>query len=100
MVEGLKNGSIPAICARCGQGSRPNDPWEAGHIVSVALGGGPEVRPEHRSCNRKAGAELNVSMKRAAIEKKAAARIATTESVFSLNSPRRPLSSLREKSAP
>jgi hypothetical protein len=78
MVEGLKNGTIPAICARCRKGPRPNDPWEAGHVVSVALGGGPEIRPEHRSCNRKAGGQLKSSIRKSTLEKKAAARIEET----------------------
>jgi hypothetical protein len=58
MLQGMQAGTIPAICARCGGGPRPGDPWDAGHVVSVVLGGGPEVRPEHRSCNRRAGPEV------------------------------------------
>jgi hypothetical protein len=48
----------PEVCWRCGGGPRPDDPWEAGHVVPVSLGGGPEVRREHRSCNRRHGGEL------------------------------------------
>jgi hypothetical protein len=47
--------TTPEICARCGGGPRAADPWEAGHVVDLALGGGPEVQREHRSCNRRAG---------------------------------------------
>lgn len=71
MVEGLKNGTVPAICARCRRGSIQGDPWEAGHVVSVALGGGPEVRPEHRSCNRKAGVGVRVAIAQGAANRRA-----------------------------
>jgi hypothetical protein len=70
--------STPEICGRCGQGPRANDPWEAGHIVAVALGGGPEVRREHRSCNRRHGAQLRHELKKAEIERKAELRIKAT----------------------
>lgn len=56
--------STPEVCARCGGGPRLGDPWEAGHVVAAALGGGPEVRREHRSCNRKAGGELGVALRK------------------------------------
>lgn len=50
-------------CWRCGGLARDGDPWEAGHTHDLALGGGPEVRPEHRSCNRRAGGELGVQLR-------------------------------------
>jgi hypothetical protein len=56
--------TTPEVCGRCGGGPRWWDPWEAGHIVAAALGGGPEVRREHRSCNRKAGGELGVALRK------------------------------------
>src|SRR4030095_718860 len=62
MLIGIANGTIPAICARCGWGTRPWDPWEAGHLRP--LGQGPEVRPEHRSCNRRHGAQLKEEMRK------------------------------------
>jgi len=34
------------VCWICGQGPRPDDPWEADHVT------GSELRPAHRSCNR------------------------------------------------
>jgi len=48
--------TTPEVCARCGEGPRVDDPWEGGHIR--ALGGGPELQREHRSCNRRHGAQL------------------------------------------
>jgi len=78
MLEAIKAGRLPALCQRCGLGPRAGDPWEAGHASDVALGGGPEVRPEHRSCNRRAGAELKERLRKAEIEKRAQERIAAT----------------------
>jgi hypothetical protein len=40
------------ICHICGQGPRPDDPWQADHVIPVSKGG--EVGPlaaAHRSCN-------------------------------------------------
>jgi len=39
-----------------------DDPWEAGHIIDAVLGGGPDVRLEHRSCNRAAGARIKAQI--------------------------------------
>jgi hypothetical protein len=100
MHEGLRNGTIPAVCARCGQGPRLGDPWEAGHVQAVALGGGGEVRPEHRSCNRRHGAQLRAALRKYRIEQRAAIRIAKTTAVFSHQPPRRPLPRAYEKSSP
>lgn len=41
-------------CWRCGLTARPGDPWEAGHVVDGMVGS--PLAPEHRSCNRAAGA--------------------------------------------
>ncbi len=40
------------LCHICGQPARPNDPWQADHIIPVQHGGtnGP-VAAAHRSCN-------------------------------------------------
>ena len=68
--------STPEICARCGKGPILGDPWEAGHVLD--LGAGSEVRREHRSCNRRAGAQLAAQRKREAADAKAERRIAET----------------------
>jgi hypothetical protein len=39
-------------CHICGEGPRPNDPWQADHVIPISKGG--EVGPlaaAHRSCN-------------------------------------------------
>lgn len=49
-----------AVCPKCGKPIRPGEPWQAGHVADLALGGataGPMV-PEHRSCGSSAGAKL------------------------------------------
>ena len=38
-------------CWLCGQGQRPNDPWQADHIIPAFQGGGGGLAPAHRSCN-------------------------------------------------
>lgn len=55
-------------CGRCG--SRLHEPphkrgdrWEAGHIVDGQIGGA--LRPEARSCNRRASAERTNAKRRA-----------------------------------
>jgi 5-methylcytosine-specific restriction endonuclease McrA len=68
-------------CMRCGQRARVADPWEPGHIIDVAQGGTDQIsnlRPEHRSCNRKAGAELAARRRKEAADKRAAERIQAT----------------------
>ena len=49
-----------AVCWRCAQPIDPAEPWDAGHLDDLALGGDPagERQPEHRACNRSAGAQL------------------------------------------
>ncbi len=59
--------TTPEICARCGMGPRAADPWEAGHVTDLALGGANEVQREHRSCNRKAGAQLGMALARRSV---------------------------------
>jgi hypothetical protein len=42
------------VCWLCGQGPRPNDPWQADHIIPAAKktsGGEPAAAAAHRSCN-------------------------------------------------
>lgn len=48
----------PWRCARCGELITEGEAWDAGHVVPAVLGGRLEVRHEHRSCNRAAGAAL------------------------------------------
>lgn len=43
-------------CGRCGGYAHHGDPWEAGHVIDGQVGG--QLRAEHRSCNRAAGARL------------------------------------------
>jgi len=47
-------------CWRCGLPIDPGQPWDAGHLDDLATGGHPAGRrlPEHRRCNRAAGAVL------------------------------------------
>lgn len=78
MHEGIRNGTIPAICIRCHGGPRLGDPWEAGHLVDAVFGGGPEIGPEHRSCNRRAGAQTAAKLKKLAADRRAAAKIEET----------------------
>lgn len=49
-----------AVCWRCTLPIHPTDQWDAGHTTDLALGGHPAgtVAPEHRRCNRSAGADL------------------------------------------
>ena len=56
-----------AVCWRCNQPILPGQPWDAGHLEDIALGGHPAGRrlPEHRlkaDCpaggNRSNGAQL------------------------------------------
>jgi hypothetical protein len=71
--------SSPEICARCGKGPILNDPWEAGHIQDVArFGPNGNLQREHRSCNRRAGAQLGAALRKQAAERAAERRIAET----------------------
>lgn len=52
-----------AICWRCKEPIRPDDPWDVGHLHGRDAGGDPwaltNVAPEHRSqCNRADGARI------------------------------------------
>jgi hypothetical protein len=67
-----------ARCRRCLLGPIAGDPWEAGHLQDRALGGGPDVVLEHRSCNRRAGAQLGAQLRKQAAERAAERRIAET----------------------
>jgi 5-methylcytosine-specific restriction endonuclease McrA len=52
--------TTPEVCALCGRGSDPGDPWVADHIIPRSLGGDnrqSNYQRVHRSCNvRKGGA--------------------------------------------
>jgi 5-methylcytosine-specific restriction endonuclease McrA len=50
--------SSPEVCALCGGGPRPYDPWETDHRISAAFGGrhSGNLQRAHRSCNRAKGA--------------------------------------------
>jgi hypothetical protein len=80
MLADIAAGRLPAICQRCGQGPKPGVEWqwEAGHVQDVVLGGGPEVRPEHRYCNRKAGAQTGAKIRKLKAEMVAQRRMAET----------------------
>jgi len=41
------------VCWLCGEGPRPDDPWQADHLYPAAMtGGAPSpALPAHRSCN-------------------------------------------------
>lgn len=56
-----------AVCWRCLEPIRPDEPWDAGHLDDIARGGDPlgRVEPEHRTCNRRAGGALRVELARA-----------------------------------
>lgn len=49
-----------AKCWRCNQPIDPREPWQAGHLDDLVLGGDPDGTrlPEHRVCNTGAGARL------------------------------------------
>ncbi|NBH01949.1 hypothetical protein [Amycolatopsis sp. SID8362] len=50
----VATGQVP--CARCGEVIRPGTPWDLGHRDGT---GKREYQgPEHRRCNRQAGAQL------------------------------------------
>lgn len=47
------------ICARCDERIDPDEDWELGHVVPHVAGGPfqrENLRPEHKRCNRMAGA--------------------------------------------
>ena len=48
-------------CWLCGGGPRPDNPWQADHVVPVTLGGTNTVdnlRAAHASCNARRGGQL------------------------------------------
>jgi hypothetical protein len=50
---------LPAQCWRCARTIDVGMPFDMGHVVDVASGGGQgPLLPEHRRCNRSAGARL------------------------------------------
>lgn len=83
----------PWFCWRCGREIRQGEPWDAGHLEAVILGGGPEVRHEHRSCNRKHGGQLHGELRHERIEAQARRKMADTQAVISAIRPPRELSS-------
>lgn len=56
-----------AVCGACGLPIAPGDAWDVGHETAMALGGHPRgrVRPEHSTCNRRAGGRLGAELRRA-----------------------------------
>ena len=43
-------------CWICGEGARPDDPWQADHVLPAAdYGGVGPLAPAHRSCNIRRG---------------------------------------------
>ena len=52
-------------CPRCGQRITAEQRWDLGHRTSLRAGAGNgAVHPEHRTCNRRAGGELSVELRR------------------------------------
>jgi len=50
------------VCVRCGLPGTPDDPLTGGHTVDRSRGGvDSPLRPEHRSCGSRAGAQLRRS---------------------------------------
>jgi hypothetical protein len=51
--EGARVRATATRCHICGQGPKPNDPWQADHLIPLAnnRGGGGPLLPAHRSCN-------------------------------------------------
>lgn len=50
--EGGRVRATATRCWLCGDGPRPNDPWQADHVIPVSKGGeGGPLAPAHRSCN-------------------------------------------------
>lgn len=41
------------VCWLCGEGPRPDDPWQADHVIPADPRS--ELRPAHRSCNARRG---------------------------------------------
>lgn len=52
-------------CPRCDEPVTPDQAWDLGHQEDLALGGHPLslMVPEHRSCNRRAGAQLGAMLR-------------------------------------
>ena len=71
--------TTPEICARCGKGPIHGDPWEAGHRKDVAIyGPNGDLQREHRSCNRRAGAQTGSKLRKMKAEEAARRRMAET----------------------
>lgn len=63
--------SLPQPCLRCGVPIQPGDAWDLDHIVPVSLRpdgllNPANVRPAHRSCNRRAGQKITEHKRRRA----------------------------------
>lgn len=55
--------TLPTQCARCGLMIQPGEPFDMGHAEDVAAGGATsELRPEHRTCNRRGGGRLGAAI--------------------------------------
>ena len=68
-------------CAICFGLARPDDPWEPDHIRPVAQGGTghpSNIRCTHRSCNRRAGAQLKARLAKERADARAAEAIRRT----------------------
>jgi hypothetical protein len=53
-------------CPRCGKHITSDQPWDLGHRTALRSGGSNgDAWPEHRGCNRRAGGELSVEVRRA-----------------------------------
>ncbi len=56
LVRDRANADPSTRCWRCGELGRPGDPWQAGHVRDGEADS--PLRPEHMSCNIKAGRRL------------------------------------------
>jgi 5-methylcytosine-specific restriction endonuclease McrA len=56
-VERMRILTPDARCYLCGGAPTPDDPLEADHVLPLSMGGGHRgnLRPAHRSCNRRKG---------------------------------------------
>lgn len=70
---------LPVPCGRCRRLVMPEQPWDAGHLISAEHGGTPALHntwPEHRRCNRAAGGRRGAQLTNA---RRAAERAAVVE---------------------
>ena len=75
------NADATTLCWRCSAPARAGDPWEPDHVQPAIVGGASHpsnLKPAHRSCNRRAGAQLKAQRVKAQAEARAEQRIRET----------------------